>query len=284
MAIDLRVDSDTPGFIDWPSGYEFKTGGTQSDQINHVSSPVRQGHNCLQYKVRSGDNTAVNQQRAEGRWFGSNEQEFEGQWRWFAWSTYFEDPWQVSSSFQIYTQWHADSNFVQAPIKFNCRAQSSSDFQLRLGFNTGEEKSASSWDYNTSHVLLNSPSTNVWYDHIVGFKMARDFTGAARVLLRESTDDVFTLVLSLDNIPTLVWKTINGTPTLGDYFLKQGLYRDDETFTNTIYHDNMRRGATATEVGEEFGFTGFIESPVAASTGTLSASPASTGSLTLSPL
>lgn len=250
MAVDFRVDYDE--YPDWTS-YEYKTAGTQSDQINRVTSPVAQKTYAMQFKVRSGDNTAANQQRAEGR-ADSDEQLIEGDWRWYGWSSYFESPWTVSSSFQIYTQWHCDANFSQAPMKFNCRAQSSSDLQLRLGMNTGEENAAgTSWEYNHSHVLLSSPSTDVWYDHIVGVLYDRTANGEVLIYLRNrSTEDLFTQVLHLTDVPTLIWKTVDAVDTLGDYYVKQGLYRNDLADTNIIYHDDFRYASTFEDIRADF--------------------------------
>jgi Polysaccharide lyase len=245
VALDFRVDYD---FVaDWPDGYEFKTGGVQADQITTVTSPVAQGLNAKKFIVHSGDSTGTNQERAEGRWFASNEQDFEGLWRWYSWSTYFESPWQNPSNWGIFTQIKADDAFAQAPFKFDA-TDGNGNGKLTLQVNTGQEVAPSTWDYDERLTIYPSVPLDLWNDCVLGIFFHRT-DGAIRVYhRRRGVDSIYTLAVSVDSVPTLLWRLSNGLPVVADHFLKQGFYRNASGFTSTLYHDNMLRGATVDDV------------------------------------
>lgn len=271
MAIQFRVDYDgavAGAQADWPDGYEYKSGGVQSDQINKRTSPVAQGTYCMEYKVRSGDQTAANQERAEGVYLASDEHLIEGQTRWYGFSAQFDSSWGVSSTvpsnWGIYHQRHAGAAFTQAPIKFDA-TDGSGHFKLTLSMNTGlQSAGGNSWEYNQRSTLLSSPSTGVWYDHIVGILLDRTANGRVQVYLRNrSTSDRFTRVLNLTNVPTLVWSVADGVE---NSYLKRGLYRNANSFTNIVYDDVFCYGTSLNDVRAVFLSTGGGQGALASTT------------------
>jgi hypothetical protein len=254
----LRVNYEPTEWPDWPGLYELKTGGLLSDQFARVSTPTpAQGTMCARYTVRPGDVlSGASGERILGRWFESDEEKLDGIGdSWWAWSVQAPAGWQRPSGWSIYHEWHADINFVQAPIKFGT-ATTSDDWTV--AFNSGQETAGPTWEHNATYKL--GPMTfDAWTDFIVWVKWASTPTGAMRVWKRTRSGGArrFVLCLDLANIPTLVWKV---GPGVGKMYVTRGYYRSAEAFTSVIYDDDVRRGTTLAQV-----LAGFIPAGQAAS-------------------
>jgi hypothetical protein len=82
-----------------------------------------------------------------------------------------------------------------------------------------------------------------WIDFVVRIKFASDFTGSVHVWRRDEGQADFTLVLSVDNVPTLQYRSSHGG--VGDHYWKHGFYRSEQdTITHVLWLDGLTRGNT----------------------------------------
>jgi hypothetical protein len=86
-----------------------------------------------------------------------------------------------------------------------------------------------------------------WVDFVIRIKFAKDCTGSFDVWRRDEGEDEFTLVLSENNVPTLLYRSSLGS--VGNHYWKYGYYRPKQTtITNILWLGGLARGATFDDV------------------------------------
>jgi len=86
-----------------------------------------------------------------------------------------------------------------------------------------------------------------WVDLVVKIKLAQDFTGSVDVWRRNEGQASFTHVLSVDDVPTLQYKSSQGG--VGDHYWQHGFYRpEQDTITHVLWLDGLTRGDTFDDV------------------------------------
>jgi len=224
--VDVNVDVDSDPLVSWRGGYE--TGDWSQwphkqcflhDAV--VTSPVRTGRYAARFRVRPGDDPIDSSgERCEvyGR-FG----EAHGVSSWWAWSVYFPDTFRPNptSSWNIFTQWHADSLLGQPNVSFEI-ATYNAQWTINLRVNSGDILHPT-----TQRATLGNFRRNRWLDFVVHAVWREDATGLFEVWL-EGT-----------KVATI--RGANLYPGLGVY-LKQGFYRGESALTTTLFMDRTRRG------------------------------------------
>jgi len=82
-----------------------------------------------------------------------------------------------------------------------------------------------------------------WIDLVIRIKYASDFNGSVHVGRRDEGQSEFTLVLSVENVPTLQYSSSQGE--VGAHYWKHGFYRSEhESITHVLWLDGLTRGNT----------------------------------------
>lgn len=250
-AIDFRAGWEgTATGEDPPAPWEgFEFGGTfdgtpsPAEQLQVVAGPIREGSRAARFVVRPGDRYGASTgERALVRWIGSGEAD--GQELVYGWSTLFPEDWVAPPGWGILTEWHADSRFPLAPLRFNAGGDS-----LTLSMTTGECPAPYTCDVMRNYPVLSSLAKGQWNDFVVRVRWRTAPTGRVEVWHRVAGEPAFRQVLDVRDVPTLPWRA--GEAPTGIYLL-HGLYRGEGQTTTTLLHDGFVRGTSLEEVLASF--------------------------------
>jgi hypothetical protein len=193
-------------------------------RITAIDAPVRAGSFAGRFEVRSGDmvNSGARAEVVHCLAGSGCVGESEGTERWYGWSTYWPADFDSAPTWQLFTQWHHVGNSGSPPIELYVNGAT---MYFRTTDNAG-----------TGHVVhWNAPLvTDTWRNFILGIRFSNDGTGWVELWLDGEQ------VLSRTPTRTMI---DNGN------IFKQGLYRNANiTRTQTLLHDNLRKGSTREQV------------------------------------
>ena len=224
------------------------------DRLQLATDPVRQGHNSLRVEVRPGDDPIHSSgERAEvlvmtdANGSPINESEASGT-QYFAFSVRLDASWQPpvpekNGNWAVVFQLHGPDELKTGP-SFAVSVLDHFNIAIHAGDLDFTEKSLQWKSYEFSDSGL---TPGKWVDLVVRIKFAKDFTGAVAVWRRNEGHSSFTQVISLENIPTLQYRSSVGP--VGTHFWKHGLYRSKQaTITNVLWLDGLTRGESFDEV------------------------------------
>jgi lysophospholipase L1-like esterase len=219
-----------------------------SDRFQRVTDPVRQGQYAARIEVRPGDDPINSSgERSEVAVMTDrngqaiNESESSGT-QYYAFSVRLDPNWQMpetgeSGTWAIIFQLHGPNELGTSP-SFSVRVDEQLEISLHSGDLDSEESSIQWQSYPLSDGSLNRGE---WIDLVFKIKFAKDFTGSVMVWRRNEDEHVFRQVLSLEDVPTLQYKSSEGSS--GDHYWKFGLYRNEQTtITHILWLDGLTRG------------------------------------------
>jgi lysophospholipase L1-like esterase len=219
-----------------------------SDRFQRVTEPVRQGQYAVRIEVRPGDDPIDSSgERAEVSIMTDrngnaiHESESSGT-QYYAFSVRLDPDWEIpesgdSGTWAIIFQLHGPNDLNTSP-SFAVDIENQLEVSLHSGDLDSDENSLQWQSYPLSDSSLNQGE---WIDLVFKVKFATDFTGSVVVWRRNEGEHSFRQVLSLQNVPTLQYKSSEGP--VGDHYWKHGLYRNEQsTITNILWLDGLSRG------------------------------------------
>ena len=232
-----------------------------SYSIQRVTDHVRKGNYSARFEVRPGDDpigcTGCGE-RAEVAGMITedgveiNENENSGT-QYYAFSVRFDENWVAPEEdpedglWSIFLQLHGPDILEASPSfamdTLNASKNDGISVVLHAG-NLDDPENSLQWaTYELSESGLNRGN---WIDFVVKIKFASDFTGSVSVWRRDEGETDFTLVLTINNVPTLQYReSVNGG-AVGPHYWQHGFYRPVQSGSviNILWLDGMSRGDT----------------------------------------
>jgi hypothetical protein len=252
-------DNVASPMISFPGGWEHGLTGVGNwryidmmvgDRFQQVTDPVRKGQYAVQVEVRPGDDP-INSggERAEVHVMTDandnriDENESSGV-QYYAFSVRLAPDWQpidpdLGDPWGIIFQLHGPDSLGISP---SFSVQVLDQFYIML--HSGDlDSSANSLQWEFYPLSNGDLNPGHWIDFVVRIKFASDFTGSVHVWRRDEGQTDFTLVLSVDNVPTLQYKSSQGG--VDNHYWKHGFYRSEQdTITHVLWLDGLTRGNT----------------------------------------
>jgi len=244
-------DFETGDFSQWYSvSWNLKC--PMVEQVQLVTSPVRQGEYAARLTVHDGDqfmNTSG--ERAQMDRPGPNEHE--GDEYWYAWSTLFPEDWQAPKKWQVVIDWHASADYgtICQPLQLEINDDNSIGAKMLAGDVTGYRCfSGSGSAVSQSEIIVKEITTGVWNDFIIHVRWTTSQRGLIEIWHKLENDSDFRKVIHWDGIPTLQYK---GDPDYPDEpYLILANYRDTSNrHTSVLYHDGFRMTDSAARLAED---------------------------------
>ncbi len=198
---------------------------------------ARQGSRYARVTVSSGRSEVTNMQNANSEYLYEDENTGIVQ---YTYSVKFPTAWRTDRGWALLLQLHSPDSFGTTPTWALLASQAgifSNKYSLALrggdiDFNSGH-------DYDLSNSTLN---IGHWTDFIITVKYARDNTGFISIQRRDEGQINFTEVLNLQNVATVAWSSTRPNTAWWDHqYMRMGLYRSDENFTDVLYNDGFTR-------------------------------------------
>ncbi|MCA0353393.1 MAG: polysaccharide lyase [Chloroflexi bacterium] len=260
----VGVAAATPQVVSYSNGWEQGITGngmwnhTQimaDDRFQRVQQPVRKGQYAVRVEVRPGDDPLGSSgERAEvsilkgldGRAIQENTQSGV---QYIAFSVRLAHDWQApeieagAGRWGILAQLHGPDTLIFPPA-FSFQALDG----YSVVFYSGDLDSTTESLRNQRFALWDATlNLGRWTDFVFRIDFAEDFTGTFDVWRRDEQELDFRHVLSLDNLPTLQYKSSEGS--VGDHYWKHGFYRSKQTrVTNVLWLDGFSRATSFDEV------------------------------------
>lgn len=233
-ATDWYGDWETGDASQWTSNH-WNRNVPLSEQFQIVRDPVRQGNFAAKFTVRPGDKFGTTSgERSEVVWANSNDGE--GKEYWYSWSTLFPTDWTEPRNWGIFIQWHS-FNWTPPAVALTAREDSA-----YLNLNSGPlSDPCCGGSTRKRWLVLPTLSKGLWNDFIAHIKWTSGNDGYITLWHRVEGQNAYTKVLDASGFPTL--QSNNGASTPN--YLVLGLYRDDDTKTNTLYQDGFHRWLSA---------------------------------------
>lgn len=257
---EIRITKEsiqTSFYGDWESGQvtgsdNHNWRGKQvvaSDRISIINDGgARQGNYYARVEVRNGDNPlnccqgtdraeVLEMQNADNSKIYENLSS--GTQR-YSFSVKFDESWQTivehgNGAYGIFLQLHGPDNLGASPAW----AFSATD---NIHFNMFSGDIITS--INVAHALSNGAlNKGNWIDFILTVKYAKDNAGFVNIMRRDEGQTDFTEVLDISNTPTLQYSSNVNGGAVDDYYIKHGLYRNQQDFTSILYLDGFTREA-----------------------------------------
>ena len=220
-----------------------------NNRFQMVTSPVRYGYYPVRIEVRPGDDPIQSSgERAEVQYMSDangnfiNENESSGT-QYYAFSVQLDPNWQPpeqgdTAPWGIIFQLHGPDSLGVSP---SFAIEATDKFGVEL---TSGDLDSPSGSYEAYQQFSDSRlNIGHWIDFIVKIKFAKDFTGSVDIWRRDEGKYPFTQVLSINNIPTLQYRSSQGG--VGDHYWKYGYYRSKQTtVTSILLLGGMTRGTT----------------------------------------
>jgi len=232
--------------------------------IQRVTDHVRKGNYSARFEVRPGDDpigcTGCGERAEVADMLTEdgveiNENENSGT-QYYAFSVRFDENWVAPEEdpedglWSIFFQLHGPDELGASP-SFSLDTLYSDGNEttenicvmLHSGDLDDPENSLQWQNYPLSNGALNRGQ---WIDFVIKIKWAADFTGSVDVWRRDEGETDFTLVLSLNNVPTLQYRSSVNGGAVGDHYWKHGFYRPVQhgSVVNILWLDGMSRGDT----------------------------------------
>jgi len=233
-------DFETGDFSQWYS-VSWNQKRPINEQLQIVTSPVRQGQYAARFTVHDGDrfmNTSG--ERAQMDRPGPNEHE--GDEYWYAWSTLFPEGWQAPEKWQVIIDWHASADYgkICQPLQLEINDDNSIGAKMLAGDVTGYHCfSGSGTAVSQSEIIVDKITTDVWNDFIIHVRWTTSDNGLIEIWHKLEKEPSFNKVINWEGIPTLQYK---GDPEKPDVpYLLLANYRDTSNkHTSVLYHDGFR--------------------------------------------
>jgi len=244
-------DFETGDFTQWYS-VSWNLKRPMDEQVQIVTSPVRQGKYAARLTVHNGDrfmNTSG--ERAQMDRPGPNEHE--GDEYWYAWSTLFPEGWQAPEDWQVLIDWHASSDYgtICQPLQLEINNDNSIGAKMLAGDVTGYRCfSGSGSAVSQSEIIIEEITTGVWNDFVIHVRWTAYGSGLIEIWHKLENDSDFRKVIHWKGIPTLQYK---GDPDYPDEpYLILANYRDSSNrHTSVLYHDGFRMADSAAKLAED---------------------------------
>lgn len=220
------------------------------DRFQRVTDVVRTGQYAVRIEVRPGDDPIDSSgERAEVHVMTDandnriDENELSGT-QYYAFSVRFAPDWQPidpegGDPWGVIFQLHGPDALGASP-SFSIQTLDQFYVMLHSGDLDSPANSLAWQFYPFSNGDLNPGQ---WIDIVVRIKFAADFTGSVYVWRRDEGQSDFTLVLSVDQAPTLQYQSSQGD--VGEHYWKHGFYRVEmDTTTHVLWLDGLTRGNT----------------------------------------
>jgi hypothetical protein len=243
-SIDLRGDFETANTSQW-EGFEyhgvFTANYSQSNQLQIVTSPVRQGRYAAKFIVNPGDQYGGSSGERALLRFGDSRCscESEGEDFYYSWSTLFPTEWATPPGWAQILEFHGDSRFLLAPIRFNAAGDS-----LTVDMTTGQCASAGQCAYMRNTPVLSTLSKGKWNDFILHVRWTKGSNGVVEVWHRLEGSSSWREVVNLSGIPTLPWLSGQTDPTV---YILYGLYTGSGSTARSLYGDAFSRATSFDE-------------------------------------
>ena len=260
------VIKDEPIFIG-----DFETGDTSqwgdvnrnlkrplSDQLEIVTSPVREGIYAAKTTVHNGDeflNTGG--ERCDFERDIAIPFEKEGADLWYAWSTLFPSGWQKlpiipEENWLLIADWHSTYDDIGQLLQLEI----DSDNYIWARGLTGKVNGYNGFQGNgdANYIEQKFPQRMIpgeWNDFVIHVKWTTKKEGLITIWHKTESQVQFTRVLQLNKIPTLQYLT-TANNYKAPYFILAHYRTSANTHTSVIYHDGFRIGKTkeAVQVGD----------------------------------
>jgi hypothetical protein len=243
-AIDLRGDFETGNTSQW-EGFEyhgvFTANYPQSNQLQIVTSPVRQGRYAAKFVVNPGDQYGGSSGERALLRFGDARCscESEGEDFYYSWSSLFPTDWSSPPGWAQILEFHGDSRFLLAPIRFNAAGDS-----LSVDLTTGQCSSAGQCAYMRNTPVLSTLSKGKWNDFVLHVRWTKSSNGVVDVWHRLEGSSSWNKVADLSGIPTLPWLSGQADPTV---YILFGLYTGNGSTARSLYGDAFSRATSFDE-------------------------------------
>ena len=225
-----------------------------SNRFQRVTDPVRQGRYAARVEVRPGDDPINSSgERSEvlvmsdRRGKPINETESSGT-QYYAFGVRLDSKWQSptpdkNGRWATIFQLHGPDALKASP-SFAVSVLDHFNIVLHSGDLDSRTNSLQWKSYAFSDGSLNPGK---WVDLVIRIKFAKDFTGSVAVWRRNEGQSSFRQVASLENVPTLQYRSSLGN--VGDHYWKHGLYCSKQTtITNVLWLDGLTRGDSFDDV------------------------------------
>ncbi len=253
-----------PANISFSCGYETEINGngcwqakyvTNEDRIKRVTDTYRKGVASIRIEVDPGDviktgGSTWSGERSELHILtnpdGSQilEDENSGT-QYYALSVKLASDWKQpyiegsSAYWSMFLQLHSNAALNASPA-FSLNAMDQF-YVVIIGGNLDDT------NHYYKYSLLSKADLNRghWVDFVIGIKYAKDNTGAVNIWRRDEGESTFTNVFSVNNIPTLQYKTSVSSGAIIGHYWQTGLYRPNNIpHSNVLWLDGMTRGTT----------------------------------------
>lgn len=221
-----------------------------TEQLQIVTSPVRQGQYAAKTVVHDGDeflNTGG--ERVDFEIPPPYEQE--GDDLWYAFSSLFPNDWQPPNDWLLLVDWHSTYPDACQLLQLEIDNANAISAHILTGDVTGYDCfQGSGTALNDSTVIVEHITKETWHDFIIHVKWTTSNNGLIEIWHKLETDAGFAKVAEWSGIQTLQYE---GDPTdPAPPYLILAHYRDaSNTHTSTIYHDGFRVAASAADLIED---------------------------------
>ncbi len=223
-----------------------------NEQLQIVTSPVRQGKYAARLTVHDGDRF-MNTSGERAQMDRPGPSEHEGDEYWYAWSTLFPEDWQAPEDWQVIIDWHASADYatICQPLQLEIDNNNSIGAKMLAGDVTGYRCfSGSGTAVSQSEIIIDRITTGVWNDYIIHVRWTAYDGGLIEIWHKLENDEDFKKMIHWEGIPTLQYK---GNPAEPDIpYLILANYRDSSNqHTSVLYHDGFRMADSAAKLAED---------------------------------
>ena len=228
----------------------YNTKHPRSEQLQIVTSPVRQGKYAAKLTVHDGDKArGLDGERVQmPRPCRQETMEVEGRDYWYAWSTMFSEDWQPLTppdDWLVIIDWHSTYDDVCQLLQIEMDASNA----LKAKMLTGEVTGYNCFDgpgtaYKHEEVIVKEITPGKWNDFIIHVYWTTSENGVVEIWHKLEGDAAFTKVMDVSGVPTLQYQ---GDPAAyrPPYLILAHYRSDSQKHTSVLYHDGFRQSLTA---------------------------------------
>lgn len=237
---------ETGDVTEW-SDVNYNLNRPMSEQLEIVTSPVRQGTYAVKTIVHDGDEFLdTGGERCDFESGGLREEE--GDEYWYAWSTYFPADWQAPGpspdDWLLIADWHSTYDDVGQLIQLEVQADNS----LKVLGLTGKVNGYTGFNGSgKAHYFSEEVTPDIeletWHDFIFHVKWTTSDEGQIEMWHKTEAQGAFDQVLKLSDIPTLQYKTFKSSYK-APYFILAHYRGAGNANTSTLYHDGFRQSTS----------------------------------------
>lgn len=260
-SLSLRsVDINTNFYGDWESGLVTNKSANNWEDVEEVAPDritllndggARQGNYYARVEVRPGDNPLTccslsSRAEVSGLISSTNTRIYENLnsgTQQYSFSVKFDTTWQPMVNHNDGEGTYGSFLQLHGPNGTNPDWMLSATDMIRFHIRSGDITKNKGTYFLISNPFLNKGK---WIDFKITIKYTKDSTGFVLINRRDEGQTDFTEVVNMQNIPTLQYDPNINNGTVGDHYMKYGLYRNDQTFTSILYLDGFTRSSVTT--------------------------------------